>query len=71
MVTICTEVYDPGPGENVGVAVGRLITYAALPTSLLLNPVTTAIALIVSEADTVTGPLYGVELVVGVEPSVV
>jgi hypothetical protein len=45
--------------------------YAAEPTAELLYPAATPIASIVSLADTAMAPVYGVELVVGVDPSVV
>ena len=47
------------------------MTYAAEPTELLLNVGAEAMALIVSEVETDIGAVYSVELVVGVEPSVV
>ena len=54
-----------------GVAAGRVIVYAPVATALLPLPVAVARALIVSVADTVIGPLYTMEFVVGVLPSVV
>ena len=47
------------------------IVYCALLTGLVLYPVATAIALIVSLVLTATGPVYFVLEVVGVLPSVV
>jgi hypothetical protein len=42
-----------------------------VPTALVASPLATAIASIVSVALTVSGPVYWVELVVGVVPFVV
>lgn len=51
---------------------GRLlIVYVAEPTALFEYPEATAIALIVSVAETVIAPVYCVDAVVGVLPSVV
>jgi hypothetical protein len=50
---------------------GRLMVYIAVATELAAYPGAIAIASMVSVADTVTGPLYTVELVVGKVPSVV
>jgi hypothetical protein len=69
-LTVCTEVKLPPAGENIGVAAaGRLMVNAPAPTALVVKPVAVAIALIVSVAPTVIAPVYGVEEVVGVEPS--
>ena len=48
-----------------------LIVYAAEPTAELARPLDVAIALSVRLAPTATGPVYTVEPVVGVLPSVV
>jgi len=48
-----------------------LIVYAACPTALAVYPLAAAIAFNVSLAVTLIGPEYGVDDVVGVEPSVV
>jgi hypothetical protein len=67
----CAAGYVPAAGENVGaVEGGRFRTYAAVPTALLLYPVSTAMALMVSVWDTeIEVPVvYGVDAVVGVLP---
>ena len=61
----------PLAGLSTGVAAGTWIVYVALATALVVYPDATAIALIVCVVVTVMGPLYGVEDVVGVLPSVV
>ena len=72
IVTICAVVYVPGSGVKAGVATWpNVITYVADPGALFKYPDATAIAAIVSEVETVIGPEYNDELVVGVEPSVV
>ena len=48
-----------------------MIVYAAVVTALVEYPEATAIALIVSVLLTVIGPVYCVEEVVGIVPSVV
>ena len=54
------------------VDVDPVMVYAAVPTALVANPPACAIALIVSDEDTVMAvPLYVGEDDVGVEPSVV
>jgi hypothetical protein len=50
---------------------GGPIMYAALATPLLRNPLATATACSVSVDDTLIGPAYDVDPVVGCEPSVV
>ena len=50
---------------------GTLIKYAALVTRLLEVPLAVAIALSVSVVATVIGPLYKLEVAVGVVPSMV
>jgi hypothetical protein len=72
-VTLCAELYVPAAGENVGVAAADApeMVYVAVPTALVVKPLAVAIALIVSVELTVIGPLYTVEDVVGVLPSVV
>jgi hypothetical protein len=50
---------------------GRLMVYVALATGLVLNPAATAMASIVSVAETLIAPLYTAELAVGVVPFVV
>ena len=47
------------------------MVYAAVATLLLKKPLSAAMAFRVSVAATVIGPLYTVELVVGVDPFVV
>ena len=47
------------------------MVYVALATALVAYPGAAAIALIVCVVVTVIGPLYGVDAVVGVLPSVV
>jgi hypothetical protein len=64
-------VYVPAASEKVGVTAGKLIVYAAEATSLSEHPLAIATAFSVSVALTLSGALYTVELVVGVEPSVV
>ena len=71
MVTDCAEVYVPPTGLNVGVAAGGAIVYAPVATALLVKPLSTAMALIVSELETEIAVVYWVEDVVGVELSVV
>jgi hypothetical protein len=70
-VTDCAELKVPAGGSNVGVPHAPLIAYDAEPTAELLYPALTAMALRVSVTATVTATVYRVELVVGVEPSVV
>jgi hypothetical protein len=68
--TVCTVVYVPGAGENVGVSTGGwLIVYAPVPTALVVKPVAVAIALMVSAALTLMGAVKCVEDIVGVLPS--
>jgi hypothetical protein len=70
-VTDCAEVYVPGSGLKVGVAVVvRLMVYVPLATALLLKPVAIAMASMVVVAFTGIGELYTVELAVGVVPVV-
>jgi hypothetical protein len=86
MVTACAEEYVPAAGLKAGTAAGGVMVYAAeltwlaelaaamevpLLTWLAEFPPATAIASSISVAETVIGPLYKVELVVGVDPSVV
>jgi hypothetical protein len=72
IVTVCTEVYVPATGLKVGVAAAaRLMVKAAVATALFEYPVATAIAFSVSVAETLIGPLFTAELVVGVAPLVV
>jgi len=47
------------------------IVYIAVPTALCVKPEAMAMALIVSEAETIIGPLYRVDEVLGVLPLVV
>jgi hypothetical protein len=59
---------------NVGLTawlVVTLIVYAAVATALFENPLAVAIVSIVSEDETVIGPLYTAEPVVGVVAFVV
>ena len=70
-VTVTEEVKVPPPGLSAGVAAGTWIVYVPLATALVVYPDATAIALIVCVVATVIGPVYGVEDVVGVLPSVV
>ena len=71
--TVCTLVYVPATGLNVGVATtGKLIVYSAEATALSLEPDLKAIAFSVSVTPTDTAALYRVPTVeVGVLPSVV
>ena len=72
IVTVCTAVYVPATGLNVGVATGRVIVYAAEATALSVEPDLKAIAFNVSVTPTDTAALYKVPTVeVGVLPSVV
>ena len=58
-------------GENVGAATWFCSVYVALVVWLCRNPAALAIAVIVSDVFTVIAPVYWVDDVVGVEPSVV
>ena len=58
----------PAATENVGVAAGVSMTYFAEATALLVYPVATAIASMVSDAETAMAAVYLVEAVVGVVP---
>ncbi len=69
MVTFWATVYVPAAGVKTGNA--AVMAYLATAVGLVVKPVATAIASIVSEADTVIGPVYFVEAVVGVVPLVV
>jgi hypothetical protein len=51
--------------------VETVIVYAAEATAELVSPVSSAIALMVSDVDTEMAPVYLVELLLGVEPFVV
>jgi hypothetical protein len=68
-VTVCGWSYVPPAGLNIGVA--TLIVYVALATLLSAIPLGAAIALMVVVRVTEIGPVYTVEEVVGVLPSVV
>jgi hypothetical protein len=70
-VTDCVVVYVPAAGENVGVAAGGVIVYAAVATALCEKPVASAMALTVVLELTVIGAVYFVDDVVGVAPLVV
>jgi len=69
IVIDCTDVYVPPLGVKIGV--GTAIVYEADVTALLLYPGAVAIALNPFVEETVIGPLYRLEEVVGVVPSVV
>ena len=72
IVTVCTLVYVPATGLNVGVATGRVMVYSAEATALSVDPDLNAIAFKVWVAPTDTAALYKVPTVeVGVLPSVV
>jgi hypothetical protein len=71
MLTDCAEEYEPPTGLKVGAAVTWLMVYAAEFTALAESPAATAMAAIVSVAETVIGPEYTGEPVVGVAPLVV
>jgi hypothetical protein len=71
MLTVCAEEYVPPAGLKVGAAVGRVMVYAAEFTGLAESPAAMAMAAIVSVAETVIGPEYTGEPVVGVAPLVV
>jgi hypothetical protein len=60
-----------GATEKVGVGSPPAMRYAAEVTPLFVYPGAVAKACTVSEDATVTGPVYKLELVVGVVPSVV
>ena len=69
-VTLCAAVNVPAPGENVGAAAGgRLMVNVPEATALVLNPLATAIALIVVVVPTLMAAVYFDEEVVGVDPS--
>ena len=71
-VTATEESKAPPPGLSAGVAAADpWIVYVALATALVVYPGAAAIALTVCVVVTVIGPLYGVDAVVGVLPSVV
>jgi hypothetical protein len=53
------------------VGVGTVIVYAAEAIAELVSPVSSAIALMVSDRDTEMALVYLVELLLGVVPSVV
>src|SRR5271154_4140917 len=61
----------PGSGGKGGLRIGVSIVYAAATTGLCVNPVSAAIAFTVSDARTVNGPRYSVELFEGMLPFVV
>jgi hypothetical protein len=69
MLTDCALVYVPAVGLKVGV--GTVIVYAAEATAELVSPLSSAIALIVSDVDTGMAAVYLVELLDGVVPLVV
>ena len=69
METDCGVAYEPGAGENVGVA--ACTVYVALAMELPLIFVAVAIALMVVVALNAMGAVYFVDEVVGVLPSVV
>ena len=71
IVADCAAVYVPPAGLNVGVATCCEMVYVAVPIALVDSPLAVAIALIVVVLLTAIGPLYFVEEVVGVLPSVV
>ena len=61
----------PGIVSNVGLATVCVIVYVAVLTALFVKPAQQAIVFIVVFFDTVIGPLYTEQDVVGVLPSVV
>jgi hypothetical protein len=69
MDTNCGRTYVPPGGLKVGVAVCKV--YVALATLLLAIPLAAANALIVIDCVTEIAPVYRVDAVVGVLPSVV
>jgi len=70
--TDSVKAYVPVPGLKVGVETVDEMVYAAEVTALLVQPVSYAMALIVSVLATATGPLYTAPTVsLGVLPSVV
>ena len=74
MVTVCAEEKVPPAGEMTGVAavgVAMLTVKAADATTLLLSPVATPIALIVSDEATEMAEVYFGDTDEGVVPSVV
>src|SRR5271170_3085086 len=54
----------PGFGGKGGLRIGVSSVYIAATSGLCVNPVSAAIAFTVSEARTMNGPRYSVELVV-------
>ena len=70
-VTATEEVKVPPLGLSTGVAAGPWIVYVALAIALAVYPGAVAIALTVVVCVTVIGPVYRVDAVVGVLPSVV
>ena len=70
-VTATEESKAPPPGLSAGVAAGTWIVYVPLARALVAYPGAAAIALTVVVCVTVIGPVYGVDAVVGVLPSVV
>ena len=71
ILIVCAEAYVPATGEKTGVATGVSMTYLAEATVLLVYPVATAIASMVSVAATEMAAVYLVDAVVGVAPLVV
>jgi hypothetical protein len=72
MITFRADVYVPPAGLMAGVAAGAaFIVYAILATAELFIPLLIAIALIFLVLVTAIGPLYTVDLAVGVVPFVV
>ena len=72
MVTVCAEVKVPPLGVITGVAaMGSLMVYAAVATALGLSPGERAIALMVSDLETVMGAVHCGEDIVATLPSVV
>jgi hypothetical protein len=81
MVTVRAEEYVPAAGLKVGIAAGRIMVYAAEliwlvepaigATAISILVAETAMALSVSVFETVIGPVYIEEPVVGVAPLVV
>ena len=69
MVTDCELVYVPAAGLKVGV--GTVIVYAADATAEFVSPLSSAIALMVSDTETEMAAVYLVELLLGVVPLVV
>ena len=72
MVTVCAVAYVPATGLKPGVFAGGVMTKTAgAVTWLIAKPLAVAMACIVIDSETVIVPLYDVELLDGILPSVV